>query len=250
MKALGIDIGSRTIKIVLLSKKNKIEHWEVVDATSRPSEVAHRLLSEYKGIPIVATGYGRHLLEIDDIPSITEIKACAKGTHYLYNNARIIIDIGGQDLKVISLDTRGKISKFEMNDRCAAGTGKFLEIMADKLSVNVSDFGELALKGKEKITISSLCTVFAESEVIGLLNKNDSSEDIAYAIHQSTVKKISGMYKRVASLADSPIHLVGGGALNIAICKLIEKELKSKVIVPEEPQIIVALGASIIASEI
>ena len=249
MPALGIDIGSRTIKTVLLSKGN-IKSWEVADATSHPSQVAQKMLAKYKDIPVVATGYGRHLLEMEGIPSITEIKACARGVHYLYSDACLIIDIGGQDLKVISLDVNGRVAKFEMNDRCAAGTGKFLEIMAEKLNVDISGFGAVALKGKEKITISSLCTVFAESEVIGLLNRNVPSEDIAYAVHQSAVKKISGMYKRIASSSKFPAYLAGGGALNCAIRKLIEKELNSTVIVPDNPQIVIALGASIIASEI
>lgn len=248
MQALGIDIGSRTIKTVLLTGKN-IECWEVADATSRPSEIAQKMLASYKDIPVVATGYGRHLLEIEGIPSITEIKACASGVHHVFNDARLIIDIGGQDLKVISLDITGKVAKFEMNDRCAAGTGKFMEIMAEKLNFEISSFGDAALRGKERITISSLCTVFAESEVIGLLNRNESPEDIAYAVHQSAVKKISGMYKRISSSSHFPVHLVGGGALNHAICTLIEKELNAVVIVPENPQIIIALGAGIIASE-
>lgn len=248
MKYLGIDIGSRTIKTVVLSD-NTIEQWEVADATSRPSETARRMLSGHKSIPVMATGYGRHLLEIDGIPSITEIKACAAGIRHLYSDARLIIDIGGQDLKVISLDTSGKITKFEMNDRCAAGTGKFLEIMAEKLDYTISDFGNAALEGRERININSLCTVFAESEVIGLLNRDEPSEDIAYALHQSVIRKISGIVKRVSSPPDFPVYLVGGGALNSAIGKLIEKYLSTVVHVPDNPQIIVALGASVIASE-
>ena len=245
---MGIDIGSRTIKTVLLSE-NGIEQWEVADATSRPSEIAGKMLAKHNNITVVATGYGRHLLEIEGIPSVTEIKACARGVHRLFNDARLIIDIGGQDLKVISLDEKGKIAKFEMNDRCAAGTGRFLEIMAEKLNYKISDFGDAALNGREGINISSLCTVFAESEVIGLINRDEPAEDIAYAVHQSAIKKISGMYKRISSSSHLPAHLVGGGALNHAIRKLLEKELHTTVIVPDNPQIIIALGAGIIASE-
>ena len=248
MKSLGIDIGSRTIKAVLLND-GVIERWEVVDATSRPSDIAYEMISLYKDIPTVATGYGRYLLEIEDIPSVTEIKACARGANHLCNNPRMVIDIGGQDLKVISLDINGKIAKFEMNDRCAAGTGKFLEIMAEKLDFPISGFGEAALRGKDRITISSLCTVFAESEVIGLINRNEPPEDIAFAVHRSAIKKISGMYKRIAPSESFPAYLVGGGAQNRAIQTMLEKELNTTVIVPPNPQIVIALGAGIIAGE-
>lgn len=247
MKSLGIDIGSRTIKTVLLID-NKIAQWEVVDATSRPSRIARKLIEKHEQIPTVATGYGRHLLEKEGIPSVTEIKACACGSRFLSNDIRSIIDIGGQDLKTIALDTNGKVAKFEMNDRCAAGTGKFLEIMAQKLGYKIEEFGNAALKGKKKIIISSLCTVFAESEVIGLLNRDESPEDIALAVHYSAIKKITSMYKRISSL-NFPVYLVGGGALNPALKVLLQQELETDVVVPDNPQTVIALGAGIIASE-
>lgn len=243
-----MDIGSRTIKMVLLVD-GWIEHWEVVDATSRPSAIARKLLDTYSGIPVVATGYGRDMLERDGVPSITEIKACARGVYHRCNDARMIIDIGGQDVKVIALDVKGRVAKFEMNDRCAAGTGRFLEIMAEKLNVALTGFGRAALQGRERIKISSLCTVFAESEVIGLLNRDEPLEDIAFAVHQSAVRKIAGMYKRISSSSNTTVHLVGGGALNCAIGALLAKELNVTVCVPDNPQILVALGAGIIASE-
>jgi len=247
MQAVGIDIGSRTIKTVVSSARG-IEHWEVVDATSRPASVAQKMLARYKDVPVMATGYGRDLLEVEGIPSVTEIKACAQGVHSMCNDARVVVDIGGQDLKVIELDKKGKIAKFEMNDRCAAGTGKFLEIMAEKLEIEISSFGEIALLGGDTVTISSLCTVFAESEVIGLLNRNIPREDIACAIHKSAVRKLCGMYKRVASSTEFPIYLVGGGALNSAIKVLLEKQLNVSVLIPDSPQIIIALGASLLAA--
>jgi predicted CoA-substrate-specific enzyme activase len=247
MQSLGIDIGSRTIKTVLLTDGH-IREWEVVDATSRPAETAHHMLAKYRGIPVVATGYGRSLLELEDIPSVTEIKACARGTHHCATDARAVIDIGGQDLKAMLLDAKGKIARFEMNDRCAAGTGRFLEIMADKLGFSVPGFGDAARKGTAGIHISSVCTVFAESEVIGLLNKGTPQNDIALAVHQSVVKKITGMYKRLGS-SSATIHLVGGGALNSCIQKLLEDALGVGVVVPPNPQIIVASGAAVIAAQ-
>jgi predicted CoA-substrate-specific enzyme activase len=247
MQSLGIDIGSRTIKVVVLGDSG-IEHGEVVEATSRPSRVATELLSRFSGLSAVATGYGRNLLEHHNIPTITEIKACALGTRTLCPAARTIIDIGGQDLKVITLDSNGKVAKFEMNDRCAAGTGKFLEIMAQKLDYPLQQFGPAALRGVQRLVISSLCTVFAESEVIGLLNRDEPPEDIALAVHYSAVKKIAGMHKRVASTGE-PVHLVGGGALNSALQTLLSRELATSVVVPLNPQWVVALGASIIARQ-
>jgi predicted CoA-substrate-specific enzyme activase len=247
MQSLGIDIGSRTIKTVALDN-GRISEWEVADASSRPAETARHLLAKHPGAKVVATGYGRHLLEIDDISSVTEIKACARGVSRCCSDVRVIVDIGGQDLKAIALDTRGKIAKFEMNDRCAAGTGRFLEIMAEKLGYPVSAFGQAAREGAPGIQISALCTVFAESEVIGLLNKGAPRGDIALALHQSVVRKVTGMYKRLGAEA-APVVLVGGGALNECIQWLLQDTLGVAVIVPENPQIIVALGAAVIAAQ-
>ncbi len=247
MQSLGIDIGSRTIKTVLL-RDGHVSQWEVVDATSRPADIARGLLAKYRGTPVTATGYGRNLLEIEDIPSVTEIKACARGMRHWSADTRSIIDIGGQDLKVMQLDAYGKVAKFEMNDRCAAGTGRFIEIMAEKLGFELSDFGDAARRGTPGTTISSLCTVFAESEVIGLINKGVRREDIALAVHQSVVRKICGMYKRLPS-PPPVVHLAGGGARNPAVTWLLERELRLEVCVPVNPQIVVATGAAVIASE-
>lgn len=247
MKSAGIDIGSRTIKTVILENGTVI-HREVADATSRPAEAAKRRLRKLGDIPVVATGYGRSLLELEGIPSVTEIKACAYGTRFRDPEAQMLVDIGGQDLKTVQLDSKGRVVKFEMNDRCAAGTGKFLEIMAEKLEYDISGFGTAALEGSEGLTISSLCTVFAESEVIGLLNRGALRTDIARAVHRSVVRKITGMCKRLDT-SHSMVHLTGGGALNKAVAVLLEKELGVPIIIPEDPQSIVALGAAVIAGQ-
>jgi (R)-2-hydroxyacyl-CoA dehydratese activating ATPase len=247
MRSMGIDIGSRAIKSVILND-NRIERMDVYDATSRPFELAESILNENAGIPIMATGYGRHLLELRDVPSITEIRACAHGVWWRHTDVGTVIDIGGQDLKIIILDKKGKVVKFEMNDRCAAGTGKFLEIMAAKLDYSLTEFGAAALTGSDTITINSLCTVFAESEVIGLLNKNVSRQDIARGLHQSVIKKIAGMYKRIDN-GGGNVVVVGGGALNPGIIELLGKKLFIEVSNLENPQHYAALGAALFAAQ-
>lgn len=248
MQGIGIDIGSRTIKTVLYDN-GAIAHREVVDATSRPYRIATAIRQRFQTLPMLVTGYGRHMLEQEDVASITEIRACAVGTGHTMPGVRTVIDIGGQDLKIICLDTRGKVARFEMNDRCAAGTGRFLEIMAEKLDFALADFGTAALQGSPRLTISSVCTVFAESEVIGLLNKNESRKDIAYAVHKSVTNKIAGMYTRNRTAPDAPVALVGGGALNPAVVSLLDTHLGITVTVPDEPQIMAALGAAVLAAE-
>jgi predicted CoA-substrate-specific enzyme activase len=246
MKFLGIDIGSRTIKAVLVDH-DRIEWSEVVDATSAPLRVARSILDKYPGIAAMATGYGRHLLEMQEVPSITEIKACAQGVKTLCPAVRSIIDIGGQDIKIIVLDNKGKIAKFEMNDRCAAGTGRFLEIMAEKLDLSLDEFSREALCGSDTITISSLCTVFAESEVIGLLNGNRQRNDIARAVHRSVTRKIGGMVKRIAD-PGLPVVIAGGGALNPAVVSILRAELGADIRPLDNPQLACALGAALIGA--
>ncbi|MBD3344040.1 MAG: 3-hydroxyacyl-ACP dehydratase [Chitinivibrionales bacterium] len=247
MGTCGIDIGSRTIKMVFLTK-GSLSRWEVMDSGSYPLKTARRLLAQFPECPTMATGYGRHLLELENIPSVTEIKACARGARHFFPEAGSVIDIGGQDLKVIVLDKNGKTARFEMNDRCAAGTGKFLEIMAATLECSLQSFGAMALKGKESVRLNSMCTVFAESEVISLLNRNCPKEDIALALHTSVVKKISSMYSRLSGTAET-IVLAGGGAYNTGLVALLEKSLKKRILVPDNPQIVVAAGAALLAAE-
>jgi predicted CoA-substrate-specific enzyme activase len=247
MQNLGVDIGSRTIKVVVV-EDGTIVAREVVDATSRPLAAARELLDKYKHGGAVATGYGRHLLELEEVPSVTEIKACARGVHHVRPDAGAIIDIGGQDVKVIVLDARGKIARFDMNDRCAAGTGRFLEIMAARLELELVDFAQSALRGGDDVTISSLCTVFAESEVVGLLNGSRSRDSIVRAIHRSVTNRICGMYRRIAPEGATAV-LAGGGALNEAIVAMLRSCGISGLQPVEAPQTVCALGAALIAEE-
>lgn len=196
-------------------------------------------------IPIIATGYGRHLAkERLGCAVITEIKAHALGAFHLFPHCRTVIDIGGQDSKVIRVEN-GRQANFEMNDRCAAGTGRFLEVMAMALGYTVAEFGDEALKGKEPVSISSMCTVFSESEVISLIARGLDRHSIALGLHQSIVSRLLAMVGKVG--AEPEVVLTGGVALNPCIRTLLEKGLGMKLLVPELPQAVGALGAALSA---
>jgi (R)-2-hydroxyacyl-CoA dehydratese activating ATPase len=243
----GIDIGASSIKLVVLENLSIVK-WEVVPATFRPLDTARDLLALVpKGSRIFATGFGRDLLDLEfSMPTITEIKAHALGARFMFPDCKTIIDIGGQDLKIIHLDTKGKVARFEMNDRCAAGTGKFLEVMAQRLGYTLSDFGKAAEAGKDSVTISAMCTVFAESEVVGLINRGFSREDISRALHRSVVKRITAMYKRLDS-ENSFAVVTGGGARNRGLLALLEETLCTVIHSSDDSQLAGALGCALSA---
>ncbi len=244
---IGIDIGSRCIKLVVLSGQ-RIEDFKVGDTGFNPYERSLEMIKPYayNAKRIIATGYGRHFAREDFADGvITEIKAHAAGARLLFPNCRTVIDIGGQDSKVISLDESGKVADFQMNDRCAAGTGKFLEIMAKTLGFNLDDFGVQSLAAENAVKINSMCTVFAESEVISLLAKKENPRNIGLGLHQSVVEKITSMLHRVGVADD--IVLSGGVGRNLCIRETLSQSLGHKVYVHENPEILGALGAAIIA---
>jgi len=243
----GIDIGSRTVKLVLLSGKSVI-HSVVVDNSFNTIEICKKILEGHHYDAITATGYGRHLFA-EHFPSevISEIKAFSLGVNHLYPSVRTILDIGGQDTKVISLDEDGKVKKFEMNDKCAAGTGRFLEIMAMALRYHPDEFGQAALSVNEKESISSMCTVFAESEVVSMLGRGYDRAKIARGIHLSIVNRSAAMLKKVGLVPD--IAFVGGVAQNTAIRKLLSDALNILVLSPDNPQIAGALGCALYKSK-
>jgi len=245
-KNLGIDIGSRFIKAILLEGKEVIDIWQM-ETSFDPLEKCKRLLQETAADSVVATGYGRHLLEVHtDIKTITEIKAFAKGARAMFPSCRTIIDVGGQDIKVISLDEEGKVRKFEMNDRCAAGTGKFVEIMARVLGYSIEDFGLVPMKTGPELQISSMCTVFAESEVISLIARGAEREDIAFALHRSVSNRALSMARRVP--IEEEVVFAGGCARSGLLRKLLEVGIGKKVRVAERPEITGALGAALYTS--
>lgn len=247
MKALGIDIGSRFIKAVLV-EGGEVSGFRKLDTSFDPLERCKKLLDEMPAERVIATGYGRHLLEVHtDIKTITEIKAFARGAREMFPACRTIIDIGGQDTKVISLGEPGAVRKFEMNDRCAAGTGKFLEIMARALGYSIEDFGSEASKGNEGLQVNSMCTVFAESEVISLITKGAKREDIALALHRSVSGRVLSMAQRVD--VEDEIVFAGGCARNVLLKELFEAGTGKKVRVAQNPEITGALGAALFALE-
>ena len=247
MRYAGIDIGSRTIEIVITEKSNIVEFHQA-ETGYNPLEQVNKFLHGLSYDKLMATGYGRQLIEIEfNSPTVTEIKAYATGVKHLFPEATTILDIGGQDCKVISLFENGKIKKFEMNDRCAAGTGKFLEIMAKTLGSEIDHFGDHALTSKKEIQINSMCTVFAESEVISLISKGEGRNDIALGLHKSVAKRAISMLKRIG--ANGTVVFAGGVAKNKCMIHLIESLLNQKIFVPDNPQIVGAYGAALLAQE-
>ncbi len=194
----------------------------------------------------ITTGYGRNNLSLGN-KSITEISCHAKGAFYLDNEIRTIIDIGGQDSKVIRLDENGDVINFTMNDKCAAGTGRFLEIMAKTLQLSPFEMSNAGLKYTENLTISSMCTVFAESEIVSLIAQNKSVNNIVHAINTSIASRITSLSKRVHP---SPKYMMTGGvAKNKGVVKALEEHLNAPIIVNEHAQICGALGAALFALE-
>jgi (R)-2-hydroxyacyl-CoA dehydratese activating ATPase len=246
LRSAGIDLGSRTIKLVVM-EGGAVVFSCVVPAGFDPLSTAEQLLKHVRYDRLMATGYGRHLIEVSrDVTTVTEIKAYVHGARSLFPDCRTVLDIGGQDVKAIAIGENGRVQKFEMNDRCAAGSGKFLEIMAQTLGYSLEEFGDGALTSSKEVSINSMCTVFAESEVTSLLNKGAARQDIALALHHSVVKRAVGMLNRV-SVSD-PVIFAGGGALNPCLRQLLGTHLGTAVHVPDHPHLLGARGAALLAA--
>jgi predicted CoA-substrate-specific enzyme activase len=241
----GLDIGSRTIAYVEWDGEQVVAA-QVVDTGTDPVGNARALAQGRACDEMVATGYGRHLAAERELASevISEIKAYGLGAFHLYPDLGTVLDIGGQDSKVISLGAQGQVVRFEMNDRCAAGTGRFLENMAHALGMTVGEFGPHALEASAPpVRISSMCTVFAESEVVSLIARGEDSHRVALGLHQSIVDRIGGMIRRVG--VKERFVFAGGVAQNPCLQKLFASALGIPVTVPPEPQIVGALGAAL-----
>jgi len=195
---------------------------------------------------IISTGYGRRSVSFVN-KAVSEIICHAAGVGSMMPQARTIIDIGGQDSKVIGLDDQGNVSNFVMNDKCAAGTGRFLEVMAGILDVKIGDIGPISLTSKDACTISSTCTIFAESEVVSLRAEGRSREDLLGGIHKAMAHRVAIMGKSVGYKKN--VVFTGGVAKNIGVRRAMENEIGLEILIPEEPQIMGALGAAILAQD-
>ena len=255
MRTLGLDIGSITTKAAIL-EDGRLLGTKVVftgyNAENAGKRAVDELLAKLGISPeeiekIVSTGYGRNSVTLAD-KAVTEITCHAKGAHYLNPHIRSIIDIGGQDSKTIVIDEDGKVKDFAMNDKCAAGTGRFLEVMARALEVDLGEFGNISLTAEKPSKISSLCTVFAESEVISLISKGEVRPNIIAGIHESIAARVGAMAHRTG--VREPVMMTGGVAKNSGVVKALEEKLGLSIEVSVNAQENGAIGAAVLAAEL
>jgi predicted CoA-substrate-specific enzyme activase len=253
IQALGIDIGSTTAKIVAVDENGRMTWHLLEQAEPRVEAQVERFLEQarsaaghWPGIPLVATGYGRRLVR-QATRQVTEISCHARGIFHELGHGGTLVDIGGQDSKAIGINPQGKVIDFVMNDKCSAGTGRFLENTANRLQVPLERLGPEALSTLEEFSISSTCTVFAESEVISLIANGVPLAPILRGLHRALVKRIVAMVHAVGLVP--PLMLSGGVAQNPAIRLMLEEETGEKVILPRYPQLVGAHGAALIAME-
>lgn len=252
---MGIDSGSTSTNAVILNSRKEIIASSVIRTGAKSGESAQRILDEILQkaqlqrsdlSKIVSTGYGRVSIPFAD-ENVTEISCHGKGAHYLNPQIRTILDIGGQDSKAIHLNEKGDVTDFVMNDKCAAGTGRFLEMMARTLEVDIAELGSLSLKSTENIEISSMCSVFAESEVISLIAQNKETSDIAHGIHMAIAAKAISLMRRVG--LEPGYMMTGGVAKNPGVVRVLEEQLKAPLFISDEPEIVGALGAALYGLE-
>ncbi len=248
MYSAGLDIGSRTIKLAIVAD-GKLIASRKVESSYDPLGAARRLLNGLHYDALVATGYGRHTFAAHHpCQVISEIKAFAQGAHVACPGAEAVLDIGGQDTKTIALAPNGSVLKFEMNDRCAAGTGRFLEIMANALHYSMEEFAQAAASAKQARAISSMCTVFAESEVISAIAGGAPRDEVALGIHEAILQRVLTMVGRLPRFGG--LVFAGGVAYNACLRQLLAARLGVPLVVPPDPQIIGALGAALEGSRL
>ncbi|MGX6446537.1 acyl-CoA dehydratase activase [Patulibacter sp. S7RM1-6] len=249
---LGVDLGSTTAKAVVLDPDGGLAATSVVQmgAVSRAAvRAAVDEALERAGVGpgdvarTVSTGYGRKLVPADR--SYTEITCHARGASALWPDVRLVVDVGGQDSKVIAVDENGFVDRFAMNDRCASGTGRFFEVLARALETTVEEVGPLALRGSGDLQVSSMCATFAETEVISLLAQGEEPADIAASVHRAVAARTLGLVAQVGKRP--PVAMTGGVARNAAAVRFVSEALDLPVVVPSDPQIAGAYGAALLA---
>ncbi len=256
MLVAGIDIGSVTTEALLLDKEKGLVGYSILYTGSdsgHTSELAFDKVLAGAGkarsdaVYVVATGCGRRRADFAN-DAVTEITCLAKGVNYLFPGARTIIDIGGQDTKAIRVDARGRVVEFEMNDKCAAGTGRFLEVMASALKIDLERMGELSLRHGKHLAISSICTVFAESEVVSLVSEGEKLPDILHGINAAIAERAMGLVNRLGGLEEEVV-MAGGVAKNTGVVAALGESTGVCLKIPAEPQVVGALGAALLAHE-
>jgi (R)-2-hydroxyacyl-CoA dehydratese activating ATPase len=249
--AFGLDAGSTTTKLVGVDREGRLA-WHRLEAMDpRMEDQAERLLAEAAaetgtdlgGVPLVATGYGRELITRAG-RKVTEITCHGKGVFAALGHGGTLVDIGGQDSKVIVIADTGRVIDFAMNDKCAAGTGRFLEVAASRLRMELPAFAQMAVDASDEESISNTCTVFAESEIVSLIARGRPLPGIARGLHRSLVKRIAALAR--SALVRPPVMLSGGGAKSPALRSLLGQELGHDVSVPNHPQLMGAYGAALI----
>ena len=251
----GIDSGSTSTDVVILNKNKEIVTGIILPTGAGAAIGAERALEEAlqdaklqrEDIDaLVTTGYGRSAIQDGD-KSITEITCHARGAHYLDPQVRTVVDIGGQDSKVIRLDENGAVVNFVMNDKCAAGTGRFLEMMARTMEMSLDKMSVTGLHYAEDITISSMCTVFAESEVVSLIAQNKATDDIVHGLNKAVASKTASLAKRVGG--EGKYMMTGGVSKNKGLVKTLEEKLGAELVISDKAQLCGALGAALFAAD-
>ena len=250
----GVDIGSTMTKVILLD--NRIRASVIGPTGAEHRRLANRVMQqalEQAGISfdkvgyVVATGYGRINVPFAD-KQITEITCHARGTYSIFPTARTIIEVGGQDSKAIKLGANGKVVNFVMNDKCAAGTGRFLEVIAEALGLKLEEMARISLKATKKEKVSNTCTVFAEQEMISRLAEGAAIENVVAGLFDSIASRICGMAERLKIEED--VVLTGGGAKSIGLVKAFESNLGFPLLVPPEPLLTGAIGAALLGRDL
>jgi (R)-2-hydroxyacyl-CoA dehydratese activating ATPase len=241
----GVDIGSTYTKLVALDGDGEIVETHTLHTLVNQDERVMELLDAKEVTAMIATGYGRDMMKNKTgCKSVSEIQAHAKGAYHFFETVSLVIDLGGQDAKVIQIE-KGQFVDFRMNDKCAAGTGKFLEIAAGRLGYTLEEFGVACQGFDKKIEISSMCAVFAESELISLMAKKESPQNIGAGVHYSVGVRLANMAKKYPM--DENVVFTGGGALNPLLKSILEEELGITLLTHPHPQLNGAIGAAKLA---
>jgi predicted CoA-substrate-specific enzyme activase len=255
---LGVDLGSLSCDAVLIDTKGTVLASSVVPTGARNREAIARAteevlntagIAEHDVNATVSTGYGRDRIE-GRLAAVTEITCHARGIEELLPGTKLLIDIGGLDSKAVKLNGEGKVVEFAMNDKCAAGTGRFLEAMARALQVDIEELGELDRGSSGNITLSSICTVFAESEVVSLIAEGVAVNEIAAGLNRAIASRIAALVKRICQdLKRLPVAISGGVAYNTGVVRALSAALQAPISIPPKPDTVGALGAALIARD-